>query len=46
VSITCLNYTDAKYQAARLRRIYKGTDWRVKIQSPLFDGDSWRVTVS
>ncbi len=45
MTITCLNYADAKYQAARQRRIYKDTDWRVRIQAPLFEGDSWRVVV-
>lgn len=46
MNIICRNHHDAKCQAARLRRIYKDTDWRVKIRAPLYDGDSWRVVVS
>lgn len=46
MNIICWTYADAQYEAARQRRIYKGTDWRVRIHEPLFDGDSWRVVVS
>lgn len=46
MTIIFLTAIEARQQATRLRRIHAGTDWRVRIQKPLFDGDSWRVVVS
>lgn len=44
--IKCLSWSDAVEQANRLRTAYKGSDWVVETQPPLFVGDSWRVVVS
>ena len=36
---------EAKTLAAELRGYYKGTDWVVRIERPLFAGDDYRVIV-
>lgn len=46
MNMTYLTRGGAEGAAQLLRALYKGTDWRVRIHEPLFDGDSWRVVVS
>jgi hypothetical protein len=36
---------EARALAAELRAIHAGTDWRVRIERPLFDGDHFRIVV-
>jgi hypothetical protein len=36
---------EARTLAAELRGYYKGTDWSVRIEHPLFPGDDYRVIV-
>lgn len=45
MSIQVDTYEEAKVLAAKLRGLYKGTDWRVTIAAPLFNGDKYRVNV-
>ena len=35
----------ARELAAELRAIHAGTDWTVRIERPLFEGDDFRVVV-
>lgn len=38
-------YAEAKEIADRLRAVFKGCDWVVRIEKPLFPGDLYRVVV-
>ena len=38
-------FSEACEQADRLRRLYAGTDWVVRIQPPLFAGDRYRIVI-
>ena len=37
--------SEAEALAAEIRAAFRGTDWRVRIARPLFDGDDFRVEV-
>ena len=45
MNITVKTEAEAKAIAAELRGYYKGTDWAVRIERPLFAGDDYRVIV-
>lgn len=45
MSLTAETRREAEALAARLRNVYRGTDWRVTIVAPLFKGDTYRVNV-
>lgn len=45
MNIIAKTEVEAKAIAAELRSYYKGTDWVVRIERPLFPGDDYRVVV-
>lgn len=46
MNMTYLTRAGAESAAQSLRALHKGTDWRVDIHEPLFEGDCWLVVVS
>lgn len=45
MTFTCSTSAKAAAIAAELRAIHAGTNWTVRIERPLFDGDLFRVVV-
>lgn len=45
MTFTARTFAEARALAAELRVLHAGTDWTVRIERPLFDGDAYRVVV-
>ena len=45
MTFTAATYSAARELAIELRAIHTGTDWTVRIERPLFDGDDFRIVV-
>lgn len=42
---TAKTFAEAQEIEIELRGIHRGTDWKVSVVAPLFEGDLWRITV-
>ena len=42
---TAKTFAEAQEIEIELRGINRGTDWRVRVVAPLFEGDLWHIVV-